>query len=354
MSFGKSVKLPYQLSTSHYSEIFGLMHLDIWGPYKVLTEEKIKNVRSDNALEFVHGGLGEYLAKKGVIHQTSCPDRPQQNGRVERKHRHILDTARALIMYVNLPLRFWEDCVVTATYLINRFPTPVLKNKAPYEVLLQQKPTYDHLMVFGCLVMAGNPTRIADKFKERVVACVFLGYPANQKGYKLYNLKSYSTFMSRDIIFFEHILPFNAQSYNHYITSIPDFDLTNPHTCTPSQNQTHPCVYDTTSDQIPSNTFNTNSQPNTGQIPVEVRRSTRASSTPVWHKEYAMSHVPVANQVSSLSLGPIFASYMAALTATSNPTFFHQAINDPGWCDAMDAELSALEENDTWDINSLP
>jgi len=35
-----------------------------------------------------------------------------------------------------------------------------------------------------------------------------LGYLATQKGYKLLNLMTNKTFVSRDVIFYEHIFPF--------------------------------------------------------------------------------------------------------------------------------------------------
>ena len=44
-----------------------------------------------------------YLANQGIEHQTTCVDRPQQNGRVERKHIHILEVARALRFQASLP-----------------------------------------------------------------------------------------------------------------------------------------------------------------------------------------------------------------------------------------------------------
>ncbi|GKA86458.1 retrovirus-related pol polyprotein from transposon TNT 1-94 [Tanacetum coccineum] len=45
-------------------------------------EQVIILVRSDNALEFLKGSLGPLMDSLGIEHQTSCVDRPRQNGRV--------------------------------------------------------------------------------------------------------------------------------------------------------------------------------------------------------------------------------------------------------------------------------
>ena len=48
--------------------------------------------------------------QQGIIHQTSCIGTPQQNERVKRKHRHILNIARSLRFQGNLPIQFWGVC----------------------------------------------------------------------------------------------------------------------------------------------------------------------------------------------------------------------------------------------------
>ena len=41
-----------------------------------------------------------------IVHQLTCPDTSQQNGRAEQKLRHILDTIHALLLSAKVPARF--------------------------------------------------------------------------------------------------------------------------------------------------------------------------------------------------------------------------------------------------------
>lgn len=80
---------------------------------------KVLYVRSNNALELTEGRLKAFYLKKGIVNQTTCSYTPQQNGIVERKHRHLLETARALLFQSKVPAKYWGECVICAAYLIN-------------------------------------------------------------------------------------------------------------------------------------------------------------------------------------------------------------------------------------------
>jgi len=151
--------------------------------------------------------MQNFFRQNGTTYQHSFIYTPQQNGVVERKHRHILEFARALHFQAHLHLHFWTECVLIAVHLINCLPTPLMSHQTPFERLYGKVPTYSHLKVFGCLIYA-TEVHATHKFAPRAKRCVFLGYPVGQKAYKLYNLTTHKFFTSRDIVFHEHIFPY--------------------------------------------------------------------------------------------------------------------------------------------------
>nr|KYP49743.1 Retrovirus-related Pol polyprotein from transposon TNT 1-94 [Cajanus cajan] len=166
---------------------------------------KVKTLRSDNGKEFM---LNDFYNHKGIIHQTSCVQTPQQNNIVERKHQHILSMARALMFQSNMPKLFWNHAINHATFLINRLPTRYLDHKSPYQALFQCLPDINSLKVFGCLSFATTPNAHRGKPDPRAKKCVHLGYKPGTKGYLLFDIETKQFFVSRDVYFYEKIFPF--------------------------------------------------------------------------------------------------------------------------------------------------
>ncbi|GJU13567.1 retrovirus-related pol polyprotein from transposon TNT 1-94 [Tanacetum coccineum] len=261
--------------------------------------------------------------------QTTCVDRPQQNGRVERKHKHILEVARALRFQASLPLGFWGDCVIAATYLIYRVPSSVLQNKTPYEKFLHKVLDYRNLSVFGYFAVATNPSRVVDKFTPRGVPYVFLGYPAHQKGYKLYNLLTHSSFVSRDVVFHEYIFPFNESSFKNFFQPMP----------VSMHAHTHLVVYNNCEPVLVPNNEVTQEEIVVPNTPNVSSQDLPTSSTTV--------HTEILVRKSSKTSKP------PNLVTQQDPKGFKEAVRDARWCDAMNAELRDLEENDTWELIDL-
>lgn len=111
----------------------------------------VKVVRNDNDREFLnHLGSG-FFCDLGVIHQTSCAFTPQQNGPVERKHRHILDVTRSMRFQAYIPIKLWGYCVLAACHVINLLPFDALHGESPHDMLHKVEPDLKYLHVMGCL-----------------------------------------------------------------------------------------------------------------------------------------------------------------------------------------------------------
>lgn len=92
----------------------------IFVQFRALVERQfnhqIKNVYINNGGEFV--ALRSYFNQNGISWLTMAPYTPEQNVTSERRHRHILETTRALLHHAKLPPTFWSYAAQTSIYLI--------------------------------------------------------------------------------------------------------------------------------------------------------------------------------------------------------------------------------------------
>ncbi|CAN1291611.1 Retrovirus-related Pol polyprotein from transposon RE1 [Linum perenne] len=264
----KSVKKYFSSSTTVIDEPFSLVHTDLWGPAPVTSRlgykyfalfidhatryiwiyflrhksdllqvaqefvrmvqtqfnRPVKVIRSDPGGEFSSHALKKFYTDNGMLYQQSCPGVSEQNGLVERKHRHVLDLARALLLESHVPSSFWVEVVHTVVYLINRQISTVLQNRTPYELLMGTKPSYSMLRVFGCLCFVLLPQSERTKLMAKTARCVFIGYSDNHKGYMCYDPQLRRIRIAYHVVFLEHIyyynLPIASESTTYELVNV--------------------------------------------------------------------------------------------------------------------------------------
>nr|KYP60509.1 Retrovirus-related Pol polyprotein from transposon TNT 1-94 [Cajanus cajan] len=256
---------------------------------------KLKRLRSDNGKELF---LTDFYDTKGILHETTCIETPQQNGIVERKHQHLLDVSRSLLFQSKIPNIFWSFVMKHVVHLINRLPTPFLKLKSPYEMVFNMKPDLSILKVFGCLAFASTLTTGRTKLAPRASKCIFLGYKTGTKGYVLFNLSSKSISIFRNVVFHETIFPY---------VSVSKKDTKSPL-----------------------------------EVPQSI--SVDADSENLVAKKLYMSYANCSSD---------HISFCHSIFAYIEPSSFKQASQHDCWRQAMMTELQALERNQTWTLMKL-
>lgn len=150
--------------------------------------------------------LRSFLSDHGFCHLTSPPHTPEHNRISERKHRHIVETGLSLLSHASLPQSYWSYAFATAVYLINRMPTPILRNDSPYMKLFGTEPNYLKLRIFGCVIRGCD--RMHHKLDPRSATCTFIGYSLSQSAYLCLDKSTGRIYTSRHVMFDETKFPF--------------------------------------------------------------------------------------------------------------------------------------------------
>ncbi|GJS62522.1 retrotransposon protein, putative, ty3-gypsy subclass [Tanacetum coccineum] len=307
----KQTREPFPLSEHKTSTVGDLIHLDLWGPYKVTSREgfryfltvvnfsrgvwlyllktkdevcnmfksfhsllltqfkcKIKNVRSDNGIEFVNNNMDMFFNHNGIIHQTTCPYTPQQNGIAERKHRHLLNAT-------------------------------LISSQCPYD---EERATSNDK---GSAPNSPNtPISVSD------------GGTATSMGDK--SISEGNSQNTQSVLFFQD--PTDAG------LNVPITDVSFENT-----------------DEV--------------QPVVATRKSTRPTKLPAKFNDYVVNSskkygLEKVVNYSKLSSGNY--CFSTSLNKSIEPSTFYEAIKDRNWIDAMNAEIEALNRNNTWTITTLP
>ena len=381
--------LPFKLSKSLSVAPFDLIHSDVWGPspfptkggsryyvsfiddctrfcwvflmkhrseffdvycrfrayVKTQHDSVIKCFRCDLGGEYTSNKFCELLALDGTCYQTSCTDTPEQNGVAERKHRHILETARSLLLSSSVPNQFWGEAVLTAVNLINKIPSSITSGISPFQKLYGRCPDYSFLRVFGCTCFVLRPHVERDKLSSKSAVCVFLGYGEGQKGYRCFDPTSQKLYVSRHVVFLEHIPFYSIPKNEHNLTKS---DVINLDPFIEQVNSTQ------TSDTPATDEHTTGtSMPDIDAPPSTVTQDAPENVDPPRQSQRPRKSTRLPEFAYS-TYSPSFTSFLASIHSLSEPSSYKEAVTDPLWQHAMSEELEALQKTHTWDLVPLP
>ncbi|GKA83443.1 hypothetical protein Tco_0805038, partial [Tanacetum coccineum] len=148
---------------------------------------QVQRVRTDNGTEFKNKTLAKFFDEVGITQQFSAARTPQQNGVVERRNRTLVEAARTMLTFANLPLFLWAEAIATAYFTQNHLIIHKRFDKTPYELINKRKPNIKFFHVFGCRCYLLNDFDDVGKLNAKGDIGVFVGYSKESAAFRIYN-----------------------------------------------------------------------------------------------------------------------------------------------------------------------
>jgi hypothetical protein len=173
-----------------------------------LTGKKLKVLRTDRGGEYLSGQIQGEIKKRGIKHELTCPYTPQQNGVAERANQTITGAVRTMLCHMSLQHKWWGEAFWQTLWVKNRVPTTALASEnTPYLIIFGQPPNVSMVRVFGCMAQYYVPEAQRHKLDSRARWGIHLGIASDQgtKGWKVWDIETKKTVVSRDVIFYEKL-----------------------------------------------------------------------------------------------------------------------------------------------------
>lgn len=164
---------------------------------------RVKSLRSDNGTELKNATMKEMMDKLGIFHTFTNVHTPEQNGRVEREMRTIVEAARAAIHADSLDERLWAEAMNHVIFTINQTGTSNVPGKSPAELWFGRKMKIEKLRPFGCECYVLTQAQKRGKINRKSEKGILVGYDIDSPCYKIYMKEKRDVISSDNVIFDE-------------------------------------------------------------------------------------------------------------------------------------------------------
>jgi hypothetical protein len=360
---------------------------------------KVQIVRTDGGKEFCNQQFYSFCRSQGIRHQRTVPYTPEQNGKVERLNRDLMEKARAMMFHCGAPTKLWAEAVNTANRVRNVLP-PMNKAMTPFELFYGRKPNISSLRVFGCMAHVHVPKEKRKKLDARSAPGMFVGYSVDSKAWRIaFQDRNYIKIVESDSVIFDEFTlgtlsvcsPPNPRDYADHVdinlsslgeinqhpapnanaaNAAQNFDINNlpplpsltdeeiAALLDPSSNEEvaeEAAAEESTEEGIPEDPVQAEENEDPQEAEVQVNNPVVQEQAQE-EGQVRASPYPRRNRAPPQRLGHMYNhGYMATLT--DDPMTLAEVKERPDWPSwkaAMDVELKALQELGTFTPTQLP
>ena len=298
---------------------------------------QVKTLKSDNGKEIKNTESRKILEELGIFHERSAKYTPEQNGRIEREMRTIVEAARAELHTGNLSKQLWAEAMNYSVFTINRTGTSSVKGKSPAELWFGRHMNIKSMKPFGCKCYILIPNRDRKKLDKKSQKGIFVGYDLEETGYRIYIPDKRKIEISCDVVFDEKLdqnfnsteifldrKTENLQEEKHVSRQEESHDTES------SDEESYTSIDEMDEElQIPDRRENESEN-----VPQRALRDRRLLRPPNRYDPCVSNFTALIGDVEEISV--------------------EDALNNPQWKRAMDDEMDSLDKTHTWLLTELP
>ena len=311
---------------------------------------RVKSIRSDQGGEFESKEFHKLCLDNKIVHERSAPQSPHQNGTAERQWRTLFEVSGCLLIDSKLPKSLWPYALMCSSFIRNScFNTRL--TITPFEAMTDKKSNLEKMHTFGkaCFALVQNPKKLSDRAEKGI----FVGYDKRSPAYLVYFPQIEKVKKVRKVKFLNKV-------ENEMLNENENFDE--------EQDSVHPiCEPNAAPDQNVSDTGNVDYEPvtqdnisdkNNDEMHGEISNSnarntkTRKKTKPKYLDDYESG-----SEFDECETMHNVIHYCYNVSSTKVPTSYTAAVSSAEsqqWHNTMTEEMKALEENETYELVTLP